>query len=660
MSENIGKIIEIIEDGTLILCQIIQESKNKFIAHDKNGKTRRLSEKQIILSHNQADNPETFPENLIQIQNKIEPLKREIETELLWESLQDDLRTYTIEELAEQYFAKTNSYQESALFHVLLTDPIHFKIKGKNIIPRTLEQVDEQKLVERRNIEKEELRKNGVDWIKKILKTENPEEIMQEAPEITAILCQCAKDFLRKNGGRELLNYLPQQGNLAYSAKEVAFEILKRTGKIPQDSDPFLVISGIDEHFQDEIINEANKLSPFVPDQYFEDFSTLNSFTIDEDETREIDDALSLQQSGDFFSLGIHIAFPSHFFVKDSIIDREAFNRSLSLYLPGRTVTMLPQRISCDLASLNQEKLRPCLSFLINFSPEKNILNWDIKKGILCVKKRLTYDDVDRLIESNGNKDFKILDQLAQELENRRKSRGALIVRRPEIKIKVLRDGELELQVRDRNSPAQRIVTEMMILANNLTAEFAVKEKIPIIFRCQEPPDIAVQIPDTYEPLKIEEIFKQIKPSQYSIFPNQHSGLGLNTYTQLTSPLRRYADLIIHRQLMSFLFDSSIQYEVNELVKILGASEVVTKENRSIENRANRFYILKYLQKKQIQATLDATVIKKHSNHFIIETIPWPIRGKLISNVQLSPGEKIEVRIAEIIPQRNILNFTRV
>jgi len=174
-------------------------------------------------------------------------------------------------------------------------------------------------------------------------------------------------------------------------------------------------------------------------------------------------------------------------------------------------------------------------------------VGYRILLSTIRVKHRFSYDQADAAIAS-GDQSLNALHRVARQLHDLRASRGAITFRRPELKIHV--DGDqIEIQKINPNSPSRFLVSEMMILANGLAADFASLNSLPVIYRTQEPRD-AIDIDDTpqMEAITFERLRKTFKRSRLSLTPGTHSGLGLSAYTQASSPIRRYADLITQRQ----------------------------------------------------------------------------------------------------------------
>jgi len=182
-----------------------------------------------------------------------------------------------------------------------------------------------------------------------------------------------------------------------------------------------------------------------------------------------------------------------------------------------------------------------------------------------------------------------------------------------------------------------------MILTNHLAAKFASEKRIPIIYRVQE-----LSNQDNNSNL--------IQPAKMSTNPDKHEGLGLDYYTQLTSPLRRYQDLIVQRQIKAFLTDKPLPYNTEQLMIIISDTEIKIKDIKRLEQEANRFWLLKYLHENYLTEVLEVSVIGEMGNHTIVETSKYSIRGKLKKRNSRLEGQ-LMVKIAHIDPKQGILLF---
>jgi len=303
--------------------------------------------------------------------------------------------------------------------------------------------------------------------------------------------------------------------------------------------------------------------------------------------------------------------------------------------------------------SLSAGQPRPAYTVEVHFDEQGNRLGYRIALSTIKVERRWSYDEADSAL-ATGDVSLQTLQQLAKALHNVRAARGAITFRRQELKIRV-RGEDIKLQNIDPNSPSRFIVSEMMILANGLSADFASVNALPVIYRTQEPREaLAVEDTPVVEALAFERLRKTFKRSRLSLTPGLHSGLGLGAYTQASSPIRRYADLITQRQFTAMLQGSQIPYGREELLKILAGAESAEQEIRAIEDRSTNYWLLEYLSRYKSNDRLQAIVLDTKGT---IELCNYFLRAKLTSVNKVQPGNTIDVQIDSIDPARGEVRF---
>jgi exoribonuclease-2 len=320
---------------------------------------------------------------------------------------------------------------------------------------------------------------------------------------------------------------------------------------------------------------------PALPEEKRVDLTHLPAFAIDNAWTTHPDDALSLEGPN---RLWVHVADVAAIVLPDSPADLEARNRTTNLYLPDMTVPMLPVKISERLA-LGIRDISPALSFGLNLDQEGVIIGIDIVPSWIKVS-RLSYEQAEAML---NDMPFKGLLHLAQNNEARRKRNGAVNIELPEVDVHV-EDGKVIfrpiLALR-----SQMMVKEAMLMAGEAVATYAVREGIPCVFSTQEATEIPV-LPNGLAGMYALRRF--MKRGQLKSLPSRHAGIGLDGYTQITSPIRRYQDLIIHQQLRAHILGHRL-LTAEEMLQRLGATEAVTSNMRQAERLSNRHWTMVYL-----------------------------------------------------------------
>jgi exoribonuclease-2 len=660
MMEQVGNVLEFFDSGTLKLGLINQHSGSKVQITDQNGKQRKIPLKQAPILHVETVAAGEFSSFAKEFLVRVAKLQEEIDTALLWETVEEDYSEMTVGELAEIYFGESDGQRKSAILRSILGDPVHFKLRGDSISVRKRQQVEDLIKASERRKEKEALQQRTVDWIEELLSSDTSCELKLNQEQ--ELVLRRIEGFLQSDADDEVSKWLSAAAT-DLSPKVAAVEVLSAAGKVPPDADRFLLTAGVEIQFSKPALDECARLKAYVSEGSRVREESESIFSIDDEDTEEIDDALTVRKTSDGFTVGIHIADVSHFVSKDDILDLEAFRRKSSLYLPQKTIRMFPDRLSNDLSSLRAGEVRPTVMFEVDFGDDLSIESKRIILSEIQVSNRLTYDEADKLLESEKPSEIAaglaLLDRATRSLLEERIEAGALVIRRPELKI-VLQDKEIELKVLEPDSSSRRIVSELMILGNRLAAEYARDNGLPIIYRAQNPPSGEIPQMSTYDPLLANQIFSKLEPGKLSLLPQRHFGLGLDAYTQLTSPIRRYADLVLQRQLSSHLGSLPLPYDPQEMLQILGTLQAADADLKGLERRANRLYLLKYLEEHSREETMEAVIIRAVASGYLAETKDLFIKGVVSGTGPLDLGSVLGVRISKIDPERGFLQFTAV
>lgn len=367
-------------------------------------------------------------------------------------------------------------------------------------------------------------------------------------------------------------------------------------------ADAYMLSNGLHTQFPDEVLLEAAKLDidDPDPDEVLRrlDLRGEPIFTIDGADTKDIDDAVSISKTDRCYKLGVHIADVSHYVTKGSKLDEEAFYRGTSIYYADRVVPMLPKELSNGICSLNPQVDRLAFSCLMEVSFEGKLLSYRFEKSVIRSRVKGVYSEVNKIIDGTADEEIKakyarvidripIMQELAEILKKNRISRGAPEIDTSETKILTDENGVC-IDVKPRTTGiAEGIIEEFMLMANNAAASLAMKEKIPFVYRVHEAPtaEKLEQLGDTLTALGINpgnlganasagdlaKILRENKDSdramvinrivlrtmmkaRYSEEPLGHYGLVMPEYAHFTSPIRRYADLSIHRILTDYVY----------------------------------------------------------------------------------------------------------
>ena len=350
---------------------------------------------------------------------------------------------------------------------------------------------------------------------------------------------------------------------------------------------------GIPNEFPEKVMKQAQRVPDHVLDADRDgrlDLRHLQTVTIDGEDAKDLDDAISLTKEGDIYHLGVHIADVSNYVQYNSALDREALKRGTSVYLADRVVPMLPERLSNGICSLNQGEDRLALSCLMDINEKGKVVSHQIAETVINVNERMCYTDVKNILEDTDEEAkkryealipmFFMMKELSGILRNSRHHRGSIDFDFPESKIILNAAGKaIDVKPYEANV-ATKIIEDFMLMANETVAQEYCTEEIPFVYRTHDNPDPekveslltllhnqGVKIQKAKEeitPKEIQQIIESIeglpneamisrlvlrsmKQAKYTTECSGHFGLAAKYYCHFTSPIRRYPDLQIHR-----------------------------------------------------------------------------------------------------------------
>lgn len=396
-------------------------------------------------------------------------------------------------------------------------------------------------------------------------------------------------------------------------------EILGKKGSPVSEADLIVREMNLPYKFPANVLEAAEQIEINVTPQELKrrlDYRNKIVFTIDPEDAKDFDDALSIEELGNGnYSVGVHIADVAHYVKADSEIDKQALLRGNSIYLVGRVIPMLPEKLSNNICSLVPGEDRLTYSVIVELTPRCKIVSYEIKKTIIKSTHRFNYDEVQVVIDG-GDSEFKkeilSLNKLARSLRKKRLKEGGIEFFSSEVKFELDENNVPVRVLKKETKESNMLVEEFMLLANKLTARYVGAPESgpvkPFIYRVHDLPD----------PEKINEFAKFVKSLGYSIDPHSltggtsrksklnqvqeiiqsakgtdeealinelairsmakaiysvnnigHYGLGFKYYTHFTSPIRRYSDLIVHRLLSNYLhYEKQRNYPLPELDSI--------------------------------------------------------------------------------------------
>nr|WP_242024601.1 ribonuclease R family protein [Trichocoleus sp. FACHB-591] len=640
------------------------EGKKHWIVLDERGQSYTLHPRQVTYTvTGQSYKPLEIPQFLKEVEAYLDPSSLEV----AWELLVEDSETVDPAGMALLLFSDQSPPLCYAAHYLLSEDKLYFKQKGDHYEPRSATQVAELKhqltVAGQKQREWQEfltriqqaLTDQAVEW-------QNSDRGRLEALERFATL------------GEEASHRMPALETLAALGRpetpQAGFQLLVDLGLWSVHENLFVRRSQIPTQFSTKVLEVAKRcLESPPPDLDVEgrlDLSGLKVYTIDDESTREIDDGVSLEYLEDGRQkLWIHIADPTRWIVPGDDLDLEARRRSTTIYLPTGIIPMFPPELATGPMSLIQGKICYALSFGVILDESGAIADYQIQTSLIKPTYRLTYEDVDEMLELGvlGESELQAIASWAKRRQTWRHSQGAISINMPESSIKV-HDDEITIEVLEV-SQSRQLVAEMMILAGEVAARYGQAHNLAIPFRNQTQPELPpeeelLQLPAG--PVRSCAIRRCMPRSEMSITPARHASLGLDTYTQVTSPIRRYTDLLAHFQIKAHLRGTPLPFSVEEMKELLMSVGAVAQEATSVERQTNRYWGLEYLRRHthEVWQALVLRWLREHENLALILLEDLGLELAIRLTKAASPGDRMEVKVTYADPRQDTIQFQQL
>ncbi|MFR2571812.1 MAG: ribonuclease R [Clostridia bacterium] len=442
------------------------------------------------------------------------------------------------------------------------------------------------------------------------------------------------KNFGKARNNHKVLVKITKYPQKGKKAEGKIIEVLGNVNEAGVDMLSLIKEYKLPSTFPEPVVNEAIKCGNKIKKEDLKDRRDLRKeiiFTIDGDDAKDLDDAVkvSKMKNGNY-KLDVHIADVSNYVRENTLLDQEALLRGTSIYMLGRVIPMLPRELSNGICSLNAGEDRLTLSCSMEIDNKGNVISSDIYKGVINVTERMTYKNVQKILDGSDKEvnerykkylsDFKLMEELAKILKNKRMEKGYLNLDIPESKIELDIDGRVTNITKYETSFANEIIEQFMLVANETIAEKFYWLNAPFIYRVHENPDFekvkelnkflfnfGLKIKanaDNIYPQEFAKILKEVKGKEeekvisnlilrtlkvakYESKNLGHFGIASKYYCHFTSPIRRYPDLFIHRIISKYLEEN---YDVNDkfIDKYTKEAEERAKQSSERENIATK------------------------------------------------------------------------
>lgn len=467
-------------------------------------------------------------------------------------------------------------------------------------------------------------------------------------------------------------------------AQGVIIEVLGKTGRYETEIEAIIYQYRLPGDFGKDCLKQARKaIADYNPQKIVgrEDITEKVIVTIDPPDAKDFDDAISLEKDSDGNCvLGVHIADVSNFISDDSPLDEEAKNRGNSVYLPGRTIAMLPEVLSNGICSLQPQQKRFAKSAYLTYDDQGNVTGRRFANSVICSSARLTYTQADRILKGHTKgvtpeviELLKDMERLSRLIEKRRVKNGMLELDLPETEVVMDKSGRVvDAEPADSSYP-HTIIEMFMVEANDAVAQLIDRLKVSFLRRIHPEPHaltmknlsrlvrtLGLALPRTPDRWAIQELLAAVKGSdsslavnlmvlrsfekaQYSPLSIGHYALASTHYCHFTSPIRRYADLLVHRVLQGYLEGKLDLLKGSKLLSKQDLAEVgkhitFTEEQAEKAERELKTVLILQMLSKRIGDELDCVVTGLAGFGVFVQVVKFGVEG-LIKIEDLGPGK---------------------
>ena len=658
-----GTLVEFKVNGHRRLAVVEKpEGKKDWIAIDEKGNTHKIRPQKVDY---QIEGQSFKYAEIQQFKAEVEPYLDESNLEIAWELLAEESTAVSPSDLASLIFSEETPVVCYAAHILLSDDKIYFKKKGHVYEPRSKTQVEEIKHQIEIEAQKKQEKEGFIAKLHQVLQGENVKWEERDSVKLNFLEKYALEPDNPPKQAQDILESLGRE-----KSGDSAVQLLIDLKLWDKHENIFLRRSSYPNYFPLQVSAVANTiLAQFtngnIPDAHHRlDLTHQKVYTIDDESTEEIDDGLSVETLEDgSLRFWIHIADPSRLIDPDDILDLEARKRSTSLYLPTGMIPMFPPELATGPMSLVQGKVCPALSFGVVLGDHGEAIDYKIHSTVIRPTYRLTYHDVDEMLHLDIQAEPQVR-QLAEAAKKRarwRKDNGSVMISMPEAVIKVKDNEEVTIELLEP-SFSRSLVAEMMILAGEIAGRYCQEHNIPVAFRSQPQPELPPEeelILLPAGPVRSCALRRCMPKSETGLSAARHASLGLETYTQVTSPIRRYTDLLAHFQIKAHLRGDELPFHRDKMQEIIFEVMSTSSEAVLVERQTNRYWSLQYLQKhsNEIWHGLVLRWLREDDNLALI--LLEDLGLEFVHRFDRIPkiGDHIQLQVSFCDPQRDEIRF---
>ncbi len=657
-----GCVIEYIDKQRILCAVVLEVKKQKLHLLTENNREVSLSPGRIAHPSNTSldvtQGRDRMVDTLKSLALRRNDLRRKIDLRELWEVLNSEQEWIDLPTMTAFCFPNDpTSDHESAVVRAFFENRRYFKFNHDSFYPHSEAEVERLIAREKEEARRKHLVEIGGAWLQQALQGAPP-PADAIGPEDRAVIAGILRNYYifgKESPQHSLGKAICARAGAGTPDK--LFRGLVVAGIMEADENTDLIREGIAVTFPKAVMaaSDAKTLAASTPGEFAgrQDLTHLELMTIDGQSTLDFDDAISVQEFGDHCLIGVHIVDVAHHVAKGDPIDMEAMRRGSSIYMPDRKIPMLPPSMAEGRCSLKEGALRPAISTLIKANPVGDILSYDVMASMVRIRHQRTYYDVNLMSEDDA--DIIRLKEVAARFREHRLDQGAVQISLPDINIWLDENGQVGVSKINRESPARMLVTELMIMANWLTARFLRDNGMPAIFRAQ--PDPKNRLYQRNEGTLFQNWMQRRLLSRFVLDTScsRHSGLGLDAYVTATSPIRKYFDLVTQRQIRAVL-GMEAPYSEEDIAQMILRLEQPMGAVSRVQHGRHQYWLLRYLEAR-IGEREEAIVLMRRKNNYQVLLINYLVECDLplTSGLNLKPEDVIEVTIQHVNARRGML-----
>lgn len=669
-----GCVIEFMQGDQPQLAWVLEEQSGKYRVLTINKREMKLTGPRLLPWCGPCTNPEASRQEILDRLNEHQERRGEIQAALdvmdIWELAQGEVQQQRIEWFAGLLWEDPSPDKVAALGRAMLAAKTHFKFRPPEFEVYPLEKVEARMAEEAAARERARVTDAGQTLFRELWDARNQgrkpdlskadnvdEDVLRRLQELLRAQIAKSADDESDKLWNVLRKGLPEHPHLPLLLAQT-WGLVAPHHNHWLDEAGYVWGNGWSEEFREEIDRQIATIAG--SDSPVDDVPYVS---IDAATTRDIDDAFHLERTEDGgYRLRIALARPSAAWTFGSPLDKVVFSRGTSLYLPEGTAHMMPEELGTDAYSLLQGQDRPALVAEFLFDEGAELVSVTPSENRIRVAANITYETAEQAIADQSDGHLCLAHELAKKLYARRLEGGAVVIRKPEPQVAVAQDGgrpNVTIELKNPTDEADLVISEFMILVNSALPDWAREQGIPLLHRTQ---DIALPAEAKGEFSAPEDIFRVVKllaAPAMEVQPRKHAALGVPCYAPLSSPIRRYTDLINSAQICSYLQTGSPRLDKEELAALIAQINTRLGPVMQVQRFRPRYWKLYYLQ--QTRKELRPAVVVEENGPYPCLAMPElqiNVRApRRMLGEKLYPGQRFQISFGRVDPLNNELKI---